>query len=70
MTTLRIELDRGFGWQVRAEGEVPATTTVEMVRDQALRLALNGKVRAFLGGEQVFEHKKLTKKQAAEVFGL
>ena len=70
MLTLRIEQDRGFGWQVRAEGEVPATTTVEMVCDQSLRLALNGRVRAFLGGEQVFYHRKLTKKQAAAVFGL
>lgn len=70
MATLRIELDRGYGWQVRAEGEVPDTTTVEQVRDQAERMALNGPTRAFLNGEMVAECKKLTKKRAAALFGL
>lgn len=70
MTTLRIELDRGFGWQVRGEGEIPADTSIEAVKAQAARCALNGKVRAFLDGEQVFECKKLTAKQAKALFGV
>jgi hypothetical protein len=70
MATLKIELDRGHGWQVRAEGEVPENTTVEQVRAQAERLALNGPTRAFLNGELVAECKKLTKKQAERLFSI
>jgi hypothetical protein len=70
MATMKIELDRGYGWQVRAEGEVPENTTIEQVRAQAERLALNGPTRAFLNGALVAECPKLTKKRAAAIFGL
>jgi hypothetical protein len=70
MATLRIELDRGYGWQVRAEGEVPENTTVEQVRAQTERLALNGPTRAFLNGALVAESPKLTRRRAAALFGL
>lgn len=70
MATLRIELDRGYGWQVRGEGEVPANTSLDAIKADAMRGALNGPVRAYLDGALVFEHPKLTRKQAKAVFGL
>ncbi len=68
--TLRIELDRGYGWQVRAEGQIPAGTDLATIKDQAMRSALNGPVRAFLDGDLVFECKKLTAKQAKALFNV
>jgi len=70
MATLRIELDRGYGWQVRGEGEIPADTSLDAIKAQAARCALNGKVRAFLDGAEVFQTKKLTAKQAKALFGI
>lgn len=67
---IKIETNRGIGWQVRAEGMVPADTTLDAVKDQAMRCALNGPVRAFVDGTLVFEHGKLTRKQAKSLFGL
>ena len=31
MTTLTIELDRGQGWEVRAEGQIPADTSLDRI---------------------------------------
>ena len=67
---IRIELNRGFGWQVRQAGPAPAGTTMDAVKDHAMRCALNGPVRAFVDGDLVFEHGKLTKKQAKSLFGV
>lgn len=67
---LRIELDRGYGWQVRAEGPIPADTTLDAVKDNAMRCALNGPVRALLDGVEVFACKKLTNKQAKALWNL
>jgi hypothetical protein len=66
----RLELNRGYGFQVRGEGEVPADTGLDTIKADAMRSALNGPVRAFLDGALVFEHGKLTRKQAKAVFGL
>ncbi len=68
MQTLRIELDRGYGWQVRCEGPIPAGTTLDTVKAEAQRCALNGPVRAYLDGVLVFECAKLTNKEAKKVF--
>jgi len=70
MAMLKIETDRGYGWQVRAEGEVPAGTSLDTIKDQTLRCALNGPSRAWLDGELVFECKKLTAKQGKALFGI
>lgn len=70
MAMLRIELDRGYGWQVRGEGEIPDTITLDQIKDNAMRSALNGPVRAYLNGDLVFECKKLTSKQAKTLFGV
>ena len=70
MAMLKIETDRGYGWQVRAEGEIAADTSLDTIKDQTMRCALNGRARAFLDGVPVFECKKLTAKQAKSLFGL
>lgn len=70
MQTLRIELDRGCGWQVRGEGPIPAGTSLDTVKAEAQRCALNGPVRAYLDGALVFECAKLTRKQAKALFGI
>jgi hypothetical protein len=31
MRTLRIEINRGQGWQLRAEGKIPADVTAEQI---------------------------------------
>lgn len=67
---LRIDLDRGYGWQVRAEGPIPADTALDAIKDQAMRCALNGPVRAVLDGVEVFACKKLTNKQVKALWGL
>lgn len=68
--TLRIELNRGYGWQVRGEGPIPGCTSMDTIKDQAMRCALNGPVRAYLDGALVFECAKLTRKQAKALFGI
>lgn len=68
--TLRIELDRGYGFQVRGEGPIPAGASREVIEREARGSALNGPVRAYVDGVLVFECKKLTKKQAIAHFGL
>lgn len=67
---LRIELDRGYGWQVRGEGPVPAGTSLDTIKAEADRSALNGSVRAYLDGDLVYERAKLTRKEAKAIFGL
>jgi hypothetical protein len=66
----RLELDRGYGFEVRNEGAVPAATSLDAIKADAMRGALNGPVRAFLDGALVFEHAKLTRKQAKTLFGI
>lgn len=70
MATLRIEQDRGYGWQVRTEGEIADSTTLDAIKAQAARLALNGPTRAYLNDELVAESKKLTAKQAKALFNI
>ena len=72
MAHVLIEQDRGYGWQMRAGGEIASDTPnlVERVKDQALRSALNGPVRAFIDGALVFETPKLTAKQARKLFNV
>lgn len=67
---LTIEQDRGYGWQVRAEGPIPADTGMDAIRNNAMRCALNGPVRALLDGVEVFACKKLTNKQAKALWGI
>lgn len=70
MATLRIETDRGYGWQVRQEGEISDSITIDEISAQVSRMSLNGNTRAFLNGEIVAESAKLTAKQAKKIFGL
>lgn len=67
---LRIEMDRGCGWQVRGEGPIPAGTALATIQAQADRCALNGPVRAYLDGALVYERAKLTRKEAKALFGV
>lgn len=70
MPILRIENFRNGEWTLRGEGQVPAGTTLDQIKDQADRSALNGPTRAFLDGAQVYETKKLTKARAKALFGI
>lgn len=51
MATVRIEMDRGRGWEVRANGE--ADVTADQVRDQLSAYTIQYPHRAFLDGELV-----------------
>ena len=67
---LRIETDRGYGWQVRSQGPIPADTSLDAIKSQTARLALNGPARALLDGVEVFTTPKLTARQAKSLFGI
>jgi hypothetical protein len=64
MAQYRLEQDRGYGWQIAAEAEIPDATTMEQIKVDAMQVANRGPVRAYLDGVLVFEHAKLTRKQA------
>jgi hypothetical protein len=51
MARLRIEMDRGAGWELRREGD--ADTTAEQVRDALAAYAVQFPHRALLNGKIV-----------------
>jgi hypothetical protein len=51
--TLRIEMDRGHGWEVRAEGTITANTTVERITADLRNYAIQYPHRALLNGVEV-----------------
>jgi hypothetical protein len=53
MTTLRIEMDRGNGWELRGEGEIPTETTVERIRQELVLYCSQYAHRALLDGAEV-----------------
>jgi hypothetical protein len=70
MATLRIENYRHGAWTLRGEGPIPATTTLDQIKADTDRAALNGPARALLDGAQVYETKKLTARRAKAAFGV
>ena len=65
---LRIENFRNGEWALRGEGQVPAETTLDQVREQTERSALNDPSRALVDGALVYETKKLTRARAKALF--
>jgi hypothetical protein len=59
MRTLRIEMHRGDGWQLRAEGKIPADTSVELIRRDLQEYAIQYPHRALLDGVEVARAGKL-----------
>jgi hypothetical protein len=53
MKTLRIELDRGRGWEVRAEGPIPAETSTARIAADLQAYALQYPHRALLDGVEI-----------------
>ena len=69
MATLRIENLRDGSWIIRGEGPIPAGTTMDDIKSNTDRSALNGPTRALLNGVVVYETAKLTKIRAKALFG-
>jgi hypothetical protein len=53
MRTLRIEMNRGRGWELRAEGRIPADITVEQIEHDLHAYAVQYRHRALLDGVEV-----------------
>jgi hypothetical protein len=53
MRTLRLEMNRGHGWELRAEGRIPADTSVELIRRDLQDYAVQYPHRALLDGVEV-----------------
>jgi hypothetical protein len=53
MTTLTIELDRGQGWEVRAEGQIPADTSLDRITADLRAYAIQYPHRALVDGRVV-----------------
>jgi hypothetical protein len=69
MATLRIENFRNGQWMMRGQGPIPADTSLNVIKANTDRSALNGPTRALLDGVVVYGTNKLTKAQAKAVFG-
>ena len=53
MRMLRIEINRGRGWQLRAEGRIPADVTVEQIKRDLQDYAIQYPHRALLDGIEI-----------------
>ena len=53
MRTLRIEMNQGHGWQLRAGGKIPAEITVEQIQRDLQDYAVQYPHRALLDGVEV-----------------
>jgi len=69
MAILRIENLRDGSWMIRGEGPIPAGTTMDDIKSNTDRSALNHTTRALLDGVVVYETAKLTKARAKALFG-
>jgi hypothetical protein len=68
MAILRIENFRNNTWMVRGEGPIPSGTTIDDIKSNTDRSALNHATRALLDGVVVYETAKLTKARAKALF--
>ena len=50
---LRIEMDRGNGWELRAEGPIPADTSQDTINHNLLAYAVQYPHRALIDGKVV-----------------
>ena len=69
MATLRIENFRNGAWMIRGEGPIPTGTTMDDIKSNTDRSALNHATRALVDGAVVYETTKLTKARAKALFG-
>jgi hypothetical protein len=53
MRTLRIEMNRGHGWELRATGKIPADVTVEQIQRDLREYAIQYPHRALIDGKEV-----------------
>ena len=53
MTQLRIEIDRGRGWELRAEGPLPAETPTARIEADLRAYAVQYPHRALIDGVEV-----------------
>jgi hypothetical protein len=53
MKTLTIEMDRGTGWEVRAEGAIPADTSTARIQADLRAYAIQYPHRALLDGVEI-----------------
>ena len=69
MAILRIENFRNNTWMVRGEGPIPAGITMDDIKSNTDRSALNHPTRALVDGAVVYETAKLSKARAKALFG-
>jgi hypothetical protein len=53
MRTLRIEMHRGHGWELRAEGKIPAEVTTGQIQRDLQEYAVQYPHRALLDGVEI-----------------
>jgi hypothetical protein len=53
MRTLRIEMNRGHGWELRGEGKIPADVTTEQIQRDLREYAIQHPHRALIDGKEV-----------------
>ena len=53
MRTLRIEVNRGHGWELRATGKIPADVTAEQIQRDLRECAIQYPHRALIDGKEV-----------------
>jgi hypothetical protein len=53
MRTLRIEMNRGHGWELRAESKIPADTSIELIKRGLQDYAVQYPDRALLDSVEV-----------------
>jgi hypothetical protein len=64
MRTLRTEMNRGHGWELRAEGKIPAAVTTEQIRRDLQEYAIQypapgiGRLHSYKAGPVVHAHRR------------
>jgi hypothetical protein len=53
MRTLRIEMNRGHGWELRATGKIPTDVTAQQIRRDLQEYAIQYPHRALIDGVEV-----------------
>jgi hypothetical protein len=53
MRTLRIEMNRGHGWELRGEGRIPAGVTAEQIKRDLQEYAIQYPHRALINSVEV-----------------
>ena len=62
MSTLRVEIDKGDGWELRAEGYITTATSVDEIAADIRSYAIQHPHRAFLNGVLVAGYDPLKRR--------